>query len=126
LHESCVHNTCIASFGLQAASYDARHSIITLCRLARHEAVVAGRPLHLHVYEEDAEGLARHLLLLSVLLDGSLLARDRMETLLELHSNALLRDQTAAYLGEQVFSVASKHSVTATQESLGSALLATG
>ena len=51
------------------------------------------------MYEEEPEGLARHLLLLSVMLDGSLPARERVEVLLELHGNALLRENTAAYLG---------------------------
>jgi hypothetical protein len=52
------------------------------------------------VYEEDSEALARHLLLLSILLDPQLLPRERVELLLELHSNALVREKTAAYVGE--------------------------
>jgi hypothetical protein len=52
------------------------------------------------VYEEEAEALARHLLLLSILLDPQLLARERVEMLLELHSNALVREKTAAYVGK--------------------------
>ena len=52
-----------------------------------------------YVFEEEPEGLARHLLLLSVMLDGSLPARERVEVLLELHGNALLRGNTATYLG---------------------------
>jgi dynein assembly factor 3 len=52
------------------------------------------------VYEEEPENLARHILLLSVLLDGSVLPKERMEFFLELHSNAMLRERTAIYLGE--------------------------
>jgi hypothetical protein len=43
----------------------------------------------------------RHVLLLAVLLDGQLMAKERMETLLELHSNALVREATALYVGER-------------------------
>ena len=32
-----------------------------------------------YVYEEEPEGLARHILLLSVLLDGSLPSKERVE-----------------------------------------------
>lgn len=55
--------------------------------------------MHLYIYEEEPELLARHLLLVSVLLDGSLMAKERMEALLELHSNVLLREKAAKYLG---------------------------
>lgn len=51
------------------------------------------------MWEEEPEGLARHLLLLAVLLDEALLPRERVELLLELHANALLRERAAAYLG---------------------------
>ncbi len=92
--------------GTQAACYDSRHTITTLCRLHRHAGGPLGRrPLHLYVYEEEPEVLLRHVLLLSVLLDEALLAKERMETLLELHSNALLRDNTAAYLGAPAGSI---------------------
>lgn len=83
---------------LQLASYDPRHTLTTICRATRH-AALSDRPVHLYVHEEEPEVLARHLLLTAVLLDDSLLARERMETFLELHGNALLREKTAAYLG---------------------------
>ncbi len=72
---------------------------MSLCRLHRHQHGNSG-PINLYVYEEEPEVLLRHILLLYVLLDGSLLAKERKEMLLELHSNVLLRDQTAAYLGK--------------------------
>lgn len=53
----------------------------------------------LYVYEEEPEVLARHMLLIHVLLDASLTSKERVETLLELHGNALLRQKTASYLG---------------------------
>jgi dynein assembly factor 3 len=53
----------------------------------------------MYVYEEEPENLARHILLLSVLLDGTLLAKERTEIFLELHGNALVRPRTAEYLG---------------------------
>ncbi|PNH02753.1 Dynein assembly factor 3, axonemal, partial [Tetrabaena socialis] len=59
------------------------------------------QPVQLVVWEDSPEGLARHLLLLAVLLDGALLPRERMELLLELHGNALLRERAAAYLDEK-------------------------
>jgi dynein assembly factor 3 len=52
------------------------------------------------VYEADPEVLARHVLLLAVLLDETYPVRDRVETFLEVHGNALLSEKTAAYLGE--------------------------
>ena len=55
--------------------------------------------MQLYVHEEEPEVLARHVLLLSVMLDGSLAATERMHALLELHGNVLLREKTADYLG---------------------------
>ncbi|MEW5305020.1 MAG: hypothetical protein WDW36_007590 [Sanguina aurantia] len=54
--------------------------------------------LHLYVHEEEPEGLARHLLLLAVLLDGQLQARERSQLLLEVHGNSLLQEGSAATL----------------------------
>ena len=62
--------------------------------------------MHLYLYEEEPELIARHVLLLSVLLDETLPARDRMETLLELHGNVFLRDKTAKYLGRALLGCA--------------------
>lgn len=81
---------------LQICSYDCRHVVATICRASRHPAITS---FHLSVYEEEPTALARHMLLLHVLMDGSLTSRERTETFLELHGNALLRDKTAAYLG---------------------------
>jgi len=82
---------------LQVAPCDARHTLISMSRAARlsPEQNVA---LHFTVWEESPEGLARHLLMLVVLLDDSLPEADRIQMLLELHGNALLRQCTADYL----------------------------
>lgn len=80
---------------LQVTPYDSRHTLYTMCRMGRHSQ----EQVQLFVYEEEAEALARHMLLVSVLLDGTLLAKERMETFLELHCNVLLREKTAKYLG---------------------------
>jgi len=56
--------------------------------------------LRLYIYESEPEALARHMLLLSVLLDGHLRVKDRVEMFLELHGNVMLRQKTADYLGE--------------------------
>jgi hypothetical protein len=84
---------------MQVEPYDARHTLYTLCQAHRTLEQHSG-PIHITLFEEEPEGLARHLLLLSVLLDDSLPATDRIQTLLELHGNVLLRQKTAEYLGE--------------------------
>lgn len=81
----------------QVCSYDCRHTLATVCRKARHTEIDS---LDLWVYEEEPAALVRHMLLMHVLLDSRLTVQERVETLLELHGNALLRDKTAAYLGE--------------------------
>jgi dynein assembly factor 3 len=83
----------------QVCPYDVRHTLETVCKARRHGG--GSGPVHLYVHEEHAEGLARHLLLLAVLLDPELPARERSEMLLELHGNALIRDRAAEYLGER-------------------------
>jgi hypothetical protein len=53
----------------------------------------------LYVFEEEPELLARHMLLLYALLDGSRPPKERAEAFLELHGSALLRRRTADWLG---------------------------
>ncbi len=62
----------------QVAPCDARHTLATLCRSSRHLDRHSG-PIHVYVFEEEPEGIARHLLLLSVMLDSSLPARERVQ-----------------------------------------------
>jgi hypothetical protein len=71
-----------------------------MCRAGRHQHLTA-TPVHLYVYEDQPELLARHMLLVSVLLDDALPVRARMEMFLEVHGNILLRDKTASYIGAQ-------------------------
>ena len=47
------------------------------------------------------EGLARHLLLLSILLDDALPLKERVERFLEVHGNMQLREQSSAYLEQR-------------------------
>lgn len=101
LSHACVlpmHDMLAPPLPLQVASYDPRHTLTTLCRASRHLDRHQG-PMQLYVHEEEPEVLARHVLLLSVMLDGSLAAAERMHALLELHGNVLLREKTADYLG---------------------------
>ncbi|GIL63277.1 hypothetical protein Vafri_17380, partial [Volvox africanus] len=91
---------------LQVAPYDARHTLTTICRATRHPVLQNQKrkqdePVQLVVWEDSPEGLARHVLLLAVLLDGAIPPRERGEMLLELHGNAVLRERAAAYLDEK-------------------------
>nr|F5A894.1 RecName: Full=Dynein axonemal assembly factor 3 homolog; AltName: Full=Dynein assembly blocked protein 1; AltName: Full=Paralyzed flagella protein 22 [Chlamydomonas reinhardtii]AEC04845.1 axonemal dynein assembly protein PF22 [Chlamydomonas reinhardtii] len=91
---------------LQVAPYDARHTLTTLSRACRHPALMRqlppGQPAcRLYVWEDSPEGLARHVLLAAVLLDGGVPAAQRGQLLLELHGNAVLRRRAAEYLDEK-------------------------
>ncbi len=67
-----------------------------MCKLT----TLPNRTLHIWVYEEAPEILARHMLLLSVLLDNTLPVRQRTELFIELHGNACIQATTAQYLGK--------------------------
>ncbi|KAG2424086.1 hypothetical protein HXX76_014762 [Chlamydomonas incerta] len=87
---------------LQVAPYDARHTLTTIARASRHPALASSQqPVSLVVWEDCPEGLARHVLLAAVLLDGGVPAKQRAELLLELHGNAVLRQRAAEYLDEK-------------------------
>lgn len=58
------------------------------------------KQLQIYVFETEPEALARHMLLLMVLFDDSLTARERAEMFLELHGNVLLRQRTADWACE--------------------------
>lgn len=79
-----------------------------MCRAHRHGSI-AQAPLHFYVYETEPEVLARHILLISVLLDEEYPVRDRVEMFLEVHGNALLSERTAAYLGKRSSKRAALH-----------------
>lgn len=89
---------------LQICPYDCRHSLATISNKARYAAASSTsqehqeqQQLRLYVYESEPEGLARHMLLLMLLFDASLTARERAEMFLELHGNTLLRQRTAEW-----------------------------
>ena len=53
------------------------------------------------VFDDTIECLARHLLLMTVALDGDLNIPERAQLVLELHGNALLRSKTRTYLADK-------------------------
>ena len=90
-----VNDVCLC---MQIGSYDCRHTALTLASLARKGPLPG--TLHLYIYEEEPEVLARHILCLAILLDTALPTRDRVGKFLEVHSNARLQQRTAQYVGE--------------------------
>ena len=96
---SYIVNQELDCSALQLGAHDCRHTARTLACLSKH-AWTRDRPVHLYIVEDEAEVLARHLLLLCALLDRSLPVKTRVETFLELHGNALLQQRTAEYAGE--------------------------
>lgn len=54
--------------------------------------------MHLYIYEDNVEALARHLILLAVLLDDSQEHAVRMQRFLEVFGNIFLREDTVDYL----------------------------
>ena len=84
---------------LQIGAYDCRHSAQALANVCKQLAA-PNKVLHIWVYEETPEILARHMLLLSVLLDMGVPVRQRTELFLELHNNASVQATTAEYLGD--------------------------
>ncbi|GMH41552.1 hypothetical protein BSKO_09462 [Bryopsis sp. KO-2023] len=84
---------------LQVCPNDCRHTVTTLCRTSRHLSEgTDSEGIEIVVYEECIENLARHILLVLVLLDENLSVRDRVETFLELHGNVFIQEKTEAYL----------------------------
>ena len=81
---------------MQIAPYDLRHTLYTLCRACRHWG--ATHTMHLYVYEDNPEALARLLMLLTILVDGAVPPDVRMQRMLEVLGNAFLRQDTASYL----------------------------
>mmetsp|Transcript_54266 Transcript_54266/g.172266 ORF Transcript_54266/g.172266 Transcript_54266/m.172266 type:complete len:155 (-) Transcript_54266:589-1053(-) len=70
---------------------------MTMCRSHRHPE----RDLVFYIFEDQHEVLARHMLLISILLDETLTPRDRVEIFLEVFGNANVREKCAAYVAEQ-------------------------
>jgi len=80
---------------LTCGAGDFRHTLKTLARHRRHGAATR-RPLKIAVVEKSPEAICRHLLQLSIALDLSIPLKERVEALLEVMGNVLLRDRTAA------------------------------
>lgn len=89
---------------MQVCPCDCRHTLAIISNHAGRSradslnAQHSPQQLELYVYETEVEGLARHMLLLMLLFDGSFTAQGRAEMFLELHGNALLRQQTADWV----------------------------
>ena len=94
-----LSHRCITLTIMQVGAYDCRHSAQALASVCTR-MVAPDQLLHVWVYEEAPEVLARHMLLLSILLDTSLPLRQRTELFLEAHSNACIQTATAEYLGK--------------------------
>lgn len=93
----------------QVSPYDPRHTIQTICQAARHD--IGDDTIHLYVYEDTPEALARHILLIGLLFDSSLLPTDRVSMFLEVFGNLFLREETKKYLqhrSKQLENVVSK------------------
>lgn len=87
--------TCMVQIG----AYDCRHSAQAIANMCT-QTLLPSRTLHIWVYEEAPEVLARHMLLLSILLDSALPVCQRTELFTEVHANACIQATTAEYLGE--------------------------
>ena len=65
-----------------------------------NDASSTSRTLNLVVWEAEAEALARHVLLLAILLDDALVPRERREIFLEVHGNVRVRPRTSDYVAQ--------------------------
>eukprot|EP00241_Pyramimonas_parkeae_P002786 CAMPEP_0114260650 /NCGR_PEP_ID=MMETSP0058-20121206/20620_1 /TAXON_ID=36894 /ORGANISM="Pyramimonas parkeae, CCMP726" /LENGTH=521 /DNA_ID=CAMNT_0001375939 /DNA_START=100 /DNA_END=1665 /DNA_ORIENTATION=+ len=83
---------------LQVAPSDPRHSITTLAKSWRRQP---NREVRTLVWEPSVEGLARHMLLFSIMMDTKLTMRDRMQIFVEVYGNIKIREKTAEYIEEQ-------------------------
>ena len=91
---------------------DVRHIITTMCRRRRHRYSPDGnsvtaclRPIEFYLMEPAVELLARHMLLMEVLLDFEVPIRQRAAVFLEIYGNSLVQDRTRRYvqrLGQQL------------------------
>ena len=86
----------LISVALQVAPYDPRHTLQTMCQASRHDT--AADTVHMYVYEDNAEALARHILLLGILFDTSRQQSDRVTMFLEVFGNLFIREETRQYL----------------------------
>eukprot|EP00959_Pyramimonas_sp_CCMP1952_P088427 1849806-Pyramimonas_sp.AAC.1 len=83
---------------LQVAPSDPRHTLLTMAQAWRRNPE---REVQMTVWESCCESLGRHMVLISIILDTELTARDRMEMFLEVYGNIKIREKTAEYLEER-------------------------
>lgn len=82
---------------LVAGGADIRHVLKTV---ARRKQSAAGRKLRFFLHERDHEVHARHMLLLQVINNTSMTIRERMETLLSVLGNTLIREKDSGYVSD--------------------------
>lgn len=58
-----------------------------------------GKRMEMVVYEANVEGLARHMLLMTLFLHPTLNIRESVETFLEVFGNVLVQERTLQYIG---------------------------
>lgn len=80
---------------------DIRHVLQTLADARTRPREEGAEPRQFWLYEDNPEGLARHMVLLSIALDFGLPRRERAEIFLEVFANTQLRERTAVYIAEK-------------------------
>lgn len=88
----------------QVGSYDCRHSLHTIAHLHEHKQVGASGDTKVEIYvvEDEPEVIARHMLLLALLVDPTWAPRQKLEMFLEIHGNALVTDTAAQVIGTKL------------------------
>lgn len=80
---------------LLLAPGDVRHMLTTISRRKRHQS---SRPIHLYIFEPNAEALCRELLLLQVSLEWEIPVRQRANIFLEIFGNCKVQERTSRYI----------------------------
>jgi len=76
---------------------DIRHILKTV---ARRRRAAKGRKLRFFMHETSYEVHARHMLMLQVINNTSMTVRERMETLLSIYGNTLVREKDSLYVSD--------------------------
>ena len=85
---------------MQVGPLDPRHFLNTLALRETHKEQLGETVVHMHVLEEEAEGLARFLLLMSVMMDEHLAPGASSDIFLALHGDVNLSEEVNAYAGK--------------------------
>lgn len=76
---------------------DARHILKTVSDIVPLKKE-RKNPINIFLHEKNKENLARTILLLTLVCETGLSARERMEIFLDLYGNCLIRDKSSQYL----------------------------